>query len=381
MLRPVIEGPCDPRFGPVREAFAANFADHGEVGAACAVVVDGELVVDLSGGHTSVGGPAWSLDTMVETRSTVKALTALCLHVLVDRDVVSLDDPVRRWWPELRADPQVRHALAHQAGIPVIDAPLPPGALVDWAIMRDAIAAQEPLWAPGERHGYHGVTFGWLVGEVIRRAGGTTVGGFLRREVTGPMELDYFIGTPRSEHRRIAPLLAPAPPPPGAKATSFLDTLDPGSLAARMYAPVLPPIAPPPNTPEFWSAEIPVTNGIGTARALAVIFGELARDGGTLLAAETVEAARAEQVAGPDAVVGVDVRRALGFELPAAWADDGRPPHAFGHSGAGGSIAFADTEARVGFAYVMNQIWGGGLERRDPRAPALIRATYASLGG
>jgi CubicO group peptidase (beta-lactamase class C family) len=246
--------------------------------------------------------------------------------------------------------------------------------------MATAIAAQEPTWEPGAKHGYHGVTFGWLVGEIVRRVSGRTVGEFLRDKVTGPLGVDYFIGTPPSEHHRVAPLLAPPPPPPGEKAKpSFLSILDRSSLAARMYAPVLPPIAPWPNTPEFRAAEIPVTNGIGTARALAVIFGELACQGGRLVRPETAVTMAGEQVAGPDAVLGIEVRRALGFELPAPWAADGRPPYAFGHSGAGGSIAFADPEAGLGFAFVMNQIWGGGVEHRDPRAAALIRASYASL--
>jgi CubicO group peptidase (beta-lactamase class C family) len=374
----VTEGRCDPGFGAVRDAFATNFARHGEVGAACAVVVDGRTVVDLWGGHLWPHGRPWAEDTMVETRSTVKGVTALLLHLLVDRGAVELDAPVRRWWPDLRADPLVHHALSHSAGVPVVDARLPDNAILDWDVIRDAITVQPPEWAPGERHGYHGLTFGWLVGEVVRRVTGTTVGDFLQQEVSGPLGIDYFIGTPAYEHGRVAPLLAP---PPGERATSFMSTLDPSSLAARMYAPVLPPIAPNPNSAEFRSAEIPVTNGIGTARALAVIYGELARGGGRLVRAGTVDAARAEQFDGTDAVLGIEVRRSLGYELTPHGASDGRPAHAFGHPGAGGSIAFADIEAGLGFAYVMNQIWGGGVERRDPRAASLIRATYDSLAG
>jgi CubicO group peptidase (beta-lactamase class C family) len=375
----VTEGRSDPRFDAVRDAFATNFTDHGEVGAACAVVVGGEVVVDVWGGHMWADGPRWAEDTMVETRSTVKGVTALLVHLLIDRGVVELDAPVRRWWPELRADPLVHHALSHSAGIPVVDAPLPDNGILEWDVIRDAIAVQQPEWEPGARHGYHGLTFGWLLGEVIRRATGTTVGQFLQQEVSGPLGVDYFIGTPASEHARVAPLLAPPPPPPGERATSFMSTLDPTSLAARMYAPVLPPIAPNPNSPEFRSAEIPVTNGIGTARALATIYGELARGGGRLVQATTVEAARSEQFDGTDAVLGIPARRALGYELTPHDATDGRPAHAFGHPGAGGSIAFADVDAGIGFAYVMNQIWGGGMERRDPRAASLIRATYESL--
>lgn len=163
----------------------------------------------------------------------------------VDRGLVDLEAPVRRYWPELRADPLVRHALTHEAGIPVIDAELPTNAILDWQVMADAIAIQEPEWEPGEKHGYHGVTFGWLAGEVIRRVSGHTVGTFLAEEITGPLGVDYFIGTPPSEHHRIAPLVAAPPrldgqPPPA----SFVSSLDPDSLAARMFRPMFPPICP-----------------------------------------------------------------------------------------------------------------------------------------
>src|SRR4051812_36352578 len=146
-------------------------------------------------------------NTLVETRSATKGVTALCMHILIDRGLVDLDAPVGRYWPQLRCDALVRHALAHSAGIPVIDKPLPPNALIDWDVMADAIAEQEPLWAPGEKVGYHGVTFGWLVGEVVRRVTGMTIGTFVQEEIAGPLGVDYFIGTPSSEHGRIAPMV------------------------------------------------------------------------------------------------------------------------------------------------------------------------------
>lgn len=368
-------GNWSSRFDAVVDAFADNFRQGLEVGAACAMVVDGELVVDIWDGLVRPGGAAWEGDTLVETRSATKGITALCMHMLIDRNVVDLDAPVRRYWPQLRADPLVRHALAHSAGIPVIDAPLPPNALIDWNAMADAVAAQEPLWDPGAKNGYHGVTFGWLIGEVLRRVTGTTIGEFVRSDVASHVGGDYFIGTPKSEHHRIAPMVAspraqqagpPAPKPRGQE------------LAARMFAPVYPPVSPPWNSPEFWSAEIPVTNGICTARALACIYGHLAQGGGPFVSAPAVRRMSTDVYDGADEVLGIPVRRTLGLELPPVWADDGRPPHAFGHPGAGGFLAFADAEAGVGFAYVKNA--GPATPGApDGRAGTLVKALYTCL--
>jgi CubicO group peptidase (beta-lactamase class C family) len=343
------------------------------------VVLDGELVVDCWGGTMWRGGPPWTASTMVDTRSATKGLAALCLHLLVDRGVVDLDAPVRRYWPELRADPLVRHVLTHEAGIPVIDAPLPPNAILDWDLIADGVAIQEPLWEPGQGYGYHGVTFGWLVGEVVRRTTGRSIGQFLAEEVAGPLEADFFIGTPEREHHRIAPLVAAPPRLDGQPIPEHpIATLDPDSLAARMFAPLFPPICPSWNSPEFRSAEVPVANGIGTARAFASIYGELAADGGSLLSAATAASLAIEQVSATDEVLGIEVRRSLGFELPAPDSDDGRPPNAFGHPGAGGVLAFADPEARLGFAYVKNAGWNGE-PGQDDRATSLVRAVYSSL--
>jgi CubicO group peptidase (beta-lactamase class C family) len=370
-------GWCDQRFAAVEAAFEANLSAGLEVGAACAVVADGRLLVDLWGGAVTPGGPPWTADTIVETRSATKGVTAACLHLLVDRGLVDLDAPVRRYWPELRSPTLVRQALSHEAGIPVIDAPLPPGALADWDTMAAAVALQEQIWAPGERHGYHGVTFGWLVGQVVRHVTGRSLGQFLADEICGPLGVDYFIGTPPSEHHRIAPLVA-APTTLSAGEDEPALSNKPSPLAVRMYAPVFPPVSPPWNSPEFWTAEIPVTNGIGTARALATIYGELAHDGGRLVSAAAVPRMATERVAGVDAVLDVEVRRTLGFELPPPWADDGRPDHTFGHPGASGFLAFADPVAHLGFAYVKNAAWAGH-PSRDPRAASLAKALYSSL--
>lgn len=368
-------GRCDERFRAVGEAFAANFGDGLEIGAACAVVVDGELVVDLWDGFVRPGGAPWVEDTLVETRSATKGVAALCLHMLIDRELVDLDAPVRRYWPELRADPLVRHALGHSAGIPVIDQPLPDGALVDWDTMAHAIAVQEPLWEPGTKVGYHGVTFGWLIGEVVRRVSGLTIGSFVQREIASAVGGEYFIGTPASEHHRIAPMFVS----PAARSNPTpVDSPGANDLAARMMAPVFPPVSPRWNSPEFWSAEIPVTNGICTARALAKIYGALARGGAPFVSEHAVASMATVVYDGVDEVQQIPVRRTLGFELAPPWEDAGRPDTAFGHPGAGGFIAFADTHARVGFAYVKNA--GSPTPGQpDPRGPRIVRALYDSL--
>ena len=212
-------------------------------------------------------------------------------------------------------------------------------------------------------------------GQVIRRVTDSTIGEFVQAEIARPLGVDYFIGTPSSEHHRIAPLVmspvAAAAPTSATAAATATATATANELASRMFAPVYPPISPPWNSPEFWSAEIPVTNGICTARALATIYGELARDGGSLVSRDAVAAMAALVYDGVDEVQQVPVRRTLGFELRPDWADDGRPDHAFGHPGAGGYLSFADPQARVGFAYV--KYAGSPVPGQpDPRAGPLI---------
>jgi CubicO group peptidase (beta-lactamase class C family) len=369
-----VAGRCDPRFRAVGEAFASNFAAGLEVGAACTVVLDGDVVVDLWGGTTTPGGEPWREDTLVEIRSATKGVAALAVHMLCDRGVVDLDATVASYWPELRCEATVRHALGHAAGIPVIDAPLSSGALVDWPQMCDAIAAQAPLWDPGTKVGYHGVTFGWLTGEVVRRTAGVSIGAFVREEIARPLGVDFFLGTPTSEHHRIAPMVAS--PRSTSAASPAAPTGD--DLASRMFAPMYPPISPAWNSPEFWRAEIPVANGICTARALAGIYAELARGGGVLASSEAVAYMGALVYDGRDAVLGMPVRRTLGFELRPPWANDRRSDCAFGHAGAGGFLAFADPAAGAAFAYVKNA-GPAAVGRPDPRAGALVDAMYDCL--
>ncbi len=383
-----IQGHCTPGFEPVREAFVRNFADHGDIGASVAVVQDGERVVDLWGGHANAErSRPWTRDEIVNVYSTTKGITALCAHMLADRGQLDFDAPVARYWPEFaqagKESMPVRYLLTHQAGLPVVDRPLPRGATLDWDLMVDALAAQRPVWEPGTRHGYHTVTYGWLVGEVVRRVSGKRIGAFLRDEVTSPLGVDFFIGTPAEEDHRVADTVNP-PRPTGGGAEPPVPAVDPESLAFRSNLPGTSKPGVGVNGREYRAAEVPAGNGHGNARALATIYGALARggeiDGVRLLSPAAVERAAAEQASGPDAVLGMPSRRSLGFMLPMPELGDPRGPRAFGHAGRGGSYGWADPEAKIGFGYAMNQMWPGGPSTPDPRAGLLARAVYESLG-
>ncbi len=402
---PEINGACAAGFEPVRDAFEKNFRDHGEVGAAFALALDGEIVVDLWAGWADRGRTRpWTRDTLVNVYSTTKGMTALCAHILADRGELDLDAPVTEYWPEFgqagKSAIPVRQLLTHQAGLPVIDENLPPGAALDWERMVEALEHQAPVWEPGSKQGYHAVTFGWLVGEVVRRAAGADrFGDFLAEAVVEPLGLDMYVGTPRSEHHRVADLVrdrpATAPPPPEAPPVDetsearamrerFTAMLAPGSLASRSLGLASVPYAAGNNSPEWRSAQMPAANGHTTARSLARMYGALARggevDGVRLLSPEAVRRAASEQVRGPDAVLVMETRRSLGFMLPVPGQPDNRGPASFGHGGAGGSLGYADPDRGIGFGYTMNKMWDlGSFMTPDPRAQSLVAAVHGCL--
>ena len=374
-----IGGTCAPRFAAVREAFAANFAAGQEVGASFAATVDGELVVDLWGGHADAARTRpWVRDTIVNVFSTTKAPTALCAHMLVDRGALDLDAPVARYWPEFAAHGKAgittRHLLSHTAGLAAIRTPLPTEALYDWDRMVAALAAEEPWWEPGSSSGYHALTYGYLVGEVVRRICGQTLGAFFRDEVARPLGLDFHIGLPREQHARVADMV-----PPSAEEAAGA-AIDPDSLLGKVMS--NPKFAPESANGEAWRlAEIPAANGHGNARSVARTLAVLAcggrRDGVTLLRRPTLERAIEEQCHGTDRVLGFPIRWGLGFMLTSDFLPLGPNPHTFGHGGWGGSLAFADLDARVSWAYVMNKMSPG--TTGDTRAFGLFTALYGSL--
>ena len=385
------EGDVVPGFERVADAFGGNFERNGDVGAAICVYQHGRKVVDLWGGLADPAtGRRWAPDTLQLVYSATKAATATCAHLLAQRGVLDLDQPAARYWPEFaaegKADIPVRWLLSHRAGLPVIDRPIPLAALLAWGPMATALAAQRPAWEPGTAHGYHGRTFGWLVGEVIRRVSGRSVGAFFAEEIAAPAGLDFFIGIPPTERARVSRMIIDDPPGPEV-AEIPLDQIpeqfrglvaavtDPMSLLNRAFALSVPDVDF--NDPEVQAAEIPSSNGICTADGLARLYAGLIGEvnGVRILDAATTTAAVAEQAAGTDRVLLVPSRYASGFMLPTQEAPLGGPS-SFGHPGRGGSLGFADPESGIAFGYVVNHI---RQDLNDTRAATLVAAVQACL--
>ncbi|MFQ6855721.1 serine hydrolase domain-containing protein [Streptomyces sp. 35M1] len=384
---PQIHGHCDDRFARVRDAFEENFTERGELGAAVTVLVDGEPVVDLWGGWADAARTRpWERDTLVNVWSTGKGPTALCAHVLADRGLLDLDAPVARYWPEFAANGKVsvlvRHLLSHRSGVAGPDSPLTLEELYDWDTACARLAATAPWWEPGTRSGYHAISYGFLVGEVVRRITGLRPGAFLRQEITGPLGIDFTFGLPESETHRLAELVQERPD--RAAQAALLDRMTPVAVASLLNPPTGRAVA---NTPAWREAEIPAANGHGTARAVAALYGILAGrgslDGHRILSERAAARAGEGQGACRDLVLGDgfprDTEIALGFWLSGANRSYGPDPRALGHDGAGGSCGLADPDASIALGYVMNRM--GSRLADDPRKTALVNAVYAAHRG
>lgn len=380
-----VRGFAAPRFAGVRDAFARLFAEHGELGAACCVHHEGRIVVDLHGGLAdATTGRPWDEDTLQLVFSATKGVTAACVLLLVERGVLELDAPVAAYWPELAANGKgaipVRWLLTHRAGLAAIDGDFTLDQALAWDPVVAALAAQAPNWEPGTKHGYHVRSYGWLLGELVRRVTGKTIGRFLADEIARPLRLDMWIGLPEREEPRVSRIVPPEPPS-GPLREVFERLFAPDTLAGRAFT-------GPSNLfhyDEMWNrrelhaAELPSSNGITSARSLSRFYAALAGevDGIRLLRDDTIARARAIESDGPDAVLFLPTRFGLGFMLPPALSRAAAPT-AFGHPGAGGSLAFADPEAQIGFAYVMNRMVLDATG--DLRAEALVAALYEALG-
>ncbi|HKT03898.1 MAG TPA: serine hydrolase domain-containing protein [Rugosimonospora sp.] len=394
-----IDGTCDPRFARVRDEFERNFAERGEVGASVCVTVDGQTVVDLWGGVADPGtGRAWDTDTIGHVWSATKGATALCAHLLAYRGLLDFDAPVTAYWPEFGKNGKeavlVRHLLAHQAGLPAVREPLPAGCFYDWRLMTEALAAEEPFWRPGTRNGYHALTFGFLVGEVVRRVSGRTLGQFFAEEVAGPLGLEFWLGLPESAEPRVAPTIPAPPPGPGDPMPSlYVAALsDPASIQGLMLVNSGGYMLVPGESDSraAHAAEMGAVGGITNARGLAGMYRPLALggavDGVTLVGPEQLyRMAAIVSATSVDAVLLVPTRWAMGFTkttdnryLPAA-DQEGilLSEEAFGHPGMGGSLGFADPRARLSFGYTMNR-QGTGLGVNE-RGQSLVDAVYAAL--
>ena len=387
-----VQGACDARLDEVRVEFARNFVERGDVGAALCVRVDGAVVVDLWGGEADPAtGRMWTADTPVMVWSATKAATALCAHLLADRGQLTLDDPLIRFWPEFAGDGRdpitVGMVLSHQAGLPHLRERLPRGAYLDPEGMAERLAVEPPFWAPGTRHGYHAATYGWLLGEVVRRVTGLSIGEFFAKEIAGPLGLDFWIGLPEDRVGEVAPCIRAEPPPPGTPLPANMDLArrDPTSIPALIFGNTGGFFSRS-DTPEAWRAQIPAINGIASARGLAGLYAGLPGCGGSLVGHGCEAAMGGVRSAGFDESLRVPSRFASGFQK--SWDNRAEPlprrhslvmsESAFGHVGFGGSVGFGDPAAGLAFGYVLNR--HGGSIAADDRGQALIDAVYRSLG-
>ncbi|UTI66734.1 beta-lactamase family protein [Paraconexibacter antarcticus] len=434
-----VDGSCDPRFARVREEFERNFAERGELGASVCVIVDGEPVVDLWGGIADErDGRPWQRDTMNVVMSCSKGLTAICGNMLIDRGELDPDAPVARYWPEFaqagKADIPVRMVFNHQSGVAHVDERVPPGGINDYELMVALVERTTPFWTPGTRAGYHGLTVGWLVGELVRRVSGRTVGTFFREEVAEPLGLtDCWIGLPEAQEHRVArsiPFELPIPelPPaaqrlldPTGRAFRVLSRVAAASPAvqrriARELARHVDAADLPPNlmarlaqldpllfalmgnmgdwlpdhfdTPVAHAAEVPAGGAVANARGLAGAYTPLALggtvDGVRLVSADGIARMRHPQsVHEIDAVLGIRTSYTMGFSK--SWPNPGVADSsviigedAFGTPGMGGQMGFADPAYRLAFGYTMNRHGVG--TALNARGQSLIDATYEILG-
>ena len=383
-ISPPLDGQCDPRFAPVRTAFLENFTKRGEPGAAVSVMLHGVPVVDIWGGwKDKAREKPWEEDTIVNFFSVGKPLAALCVLRLVERGTLDLDAPVAEVWPEFAANGKAgittRHLLSHQAGLPAIREALPDDAMLDRPAMVAALERQSPWWEPGSAHGYHVNTFGFLLGEVVARVTGMSLGTFFRNEISGPLDADVWFGVPLSEQPRAAEYLWPegasaGPAPEGMTDEQLMrwnTYWNPAGISGAGYV----------NTTRWRSAELPSTNGHGTARGVARIYAALSLggtlDGVEIIGKEMLKSALVTQSDGLDRILERNTRFGLGFQLPIPERTIGPNPEAFGHFGAGGSLGFCDPKSGIAFAYVTNDM---GPRWQNPRNAALVDAVYASLG-
>ena len=391
-----VSGKCDPKFARVREEFERNFKEREEVGASVCVTLEGETVVDLWGGIANIEtGEPWKEDTVSIIFSSTKGATALCAHILASRGLLDIDAPVVKYWPEFgqvgKENITVKMLLNHTAGLPHVRKPLPQEAYYDWDIMVHALEGQEPFWDPGTRHGYQFMVFGWLVGEIVRRISGKSLGRFFQDEVARPLGLDFWIGLPEEIEPRVSKIIMVDPQemletpfgqamadPNSIQALCMINdggTLSGGGVDSRA----------------FHTAEVGGAGGITNARGLAGMYAPLAC-GGSLKGVDLVDRdtlARMSAVSSAtsqDMTLLIPIRFALGFiksydnRRQASGMQDSviLSEDAFCHPGMGGSIGFADPRERVSFGYMMNKMGAGvGL---NPRGQSLVDAAYISLG-
>jgi CubicO group peptidase (beta-lactamase class C family) len=382
-----INGFCEPEFEKLIETFLQNFEDGLEVGASCAVTVNGKYVVDVWAGHKDAAKTLpWKEDTLVNVYSSTKVMVALCVHMLVDRGLIDLEQPVAKYWPEFAQNGKeklpVKYLLSHSSGLAGWDTPLTLEDLYDWDKVTGLLAAQKPWWEPGTVSGYQVWTHGYLLGEVVRRVSGKSLGTFFSDELDGPIGADFYIGLPEEHDNRVAQLI-PHTIQEGVQPLR----IEPGSILMRA---AINPRADPEQshivTRGWLGAEIPAANGQGNARSMARI-GSVVANGGSLdgrefLSAETIEKSIMEQIYETDLIYG-PIRWGLGWVLPCKeipFTPNWKNRRACMWGGAGGSIILMDLDAKVCFAYAMNGYVRSLRPWKDPRNSRLRKVLYECLG-
>ncbi len=374
----IVNGFCDDRFKEVKEVFAKNFEDGLDVGASFAATIDGKYVIDIWAGYADAAKTRpWERDTIINVYSTTKVMTVLCTLMCVDRGLLDLDAPVAKYWPEFAQAGKekilVRHILSHTSGLSGFGKIVRPKTLYNWDRIIKILAEQEPWWEPGTQSGYHSITHGYLLGELVRRVTGKTVGTFFREEVAIPLNADFHIGLAEEHDHRVAELL-----PPDIAEMGVLKDL--GPIAAKSLT---NPIVDPKNVRDraWLGAEIPAANGQGNARSVARVASVLACGGQVddirLLSLKTIEKSIEEQIYGTDLVLNNTIRYGLGWGLTSKEMPISPNPRTFYWGGFGGSVVVMDLDAKLSFAFVMNNmvlsITG------DPRTTNLGEALYKSL--
>lgn len=370
-----IQGHCDPRFEPVKAAFETNFREHGDIGASVAISLNGEFVVDLWGGHTDEERTQnWEEDTLVNVWSSTKTMAAMSLLLLADRGEVDLHAPAAKYWPEFAANGketvEVRHFLSHNAGLSGMDADVEGDALYDWDWMTSALAEQAPWWEPGTQSGYHALTQGHLIGEIVRRVTGQSIGTFFRNEIAEPTGADFHIGADVALDERICNLIPPqAGPAPG-----------PESIAGRTFA--NPRVdATEPRKRAWRAAEIPAANGQANARAIVRAQTAMANGGQafgkTIMSEAGTRRIFEKQSEGMDLVLGVPLVFGMGYGLNSEATPISPNKNTCFWGGYGGSSVIVDQDANLCFSYVMNKMETGLLG--DPRGFGLAAAMYMSM--
>jgi CubicO group peptidase (beta-lactamase class C family) len=388
-----IEGTCTPNFEEVRSEFARNFQERGEVGAAVCIYHHGEKVVDLWGGHISLKKQdRWQQDTIVQIWSVTKAMTSTCAHILIDRGLLDLDTKVTAYWPEFgvngKADTTIRMLMDHTAGIPALREPLPEGAFFDWDLMVHRIADATPFWRPGTTQSYHGLLFGWIVGEVIRRVSGISLGEFFRLEVGDKLDADVWIGLPESEEYRVAHVLMPEPQPDDHLYEWSRMVQDEPESAGAYYMTNSGGYFDRLHDRQARAAQLGAFHGMASAQGVAKVFNALADPKCEALVRRTAvgNMYRITSASHIDQTLRGPIRFAAGFmggvdnraTLPGGRYDMIMGRDAFGHPGYGGSIGFGDPSEGLAMGYVMNKMQSVILV--GTTGQALMDAAYRSLG-